>query len=608
MTDTTLALGDPQTGWPQTGWPQTGWNLSDLLPEPSEAILEEQMSALEQATATFENQRSVLLPEMAPAAFLDVLRHFEEILGAMTRLAAYGQLWFSADTQSSEALTFRNRVEQATTGLTNRILFFEVWWKELSDEDADRLLPVAPEHDDYRQYLLDLRRWRPYRLDEAREQLINLKDADGISGLVTLYSMLTNRLEFHLEVDGEERTLTRDGLMTYAYSSDPETRAAVYRELYRVYGDEATILRQIYTYRVRDWHNENQLLRGFASPISVRNTHNDVPDEAVDTLLDVIRDNRGQFQRFFRLKAGWLGMERLRRYDVYAPLKESDREIPWSEAVELVLGTFRDFHPRLGELAERVFRESHIDSEVRKGKRGGAFCSTVLPSLTPWVLVNFTGRPRDVAEVAHELGHAVHSMLAEHHSLLTQHPSLPLAETASVFAEMLVTERLLEHERDPLVRREMLAKSLADIYATVLRQAYFVLFEREAHAAILAGRPLADLDRLYLENLRDQFGDSVEVADEFRHEWVSIPHIFHTPFYCYAYSFGQLLVLALYRRYQQEGEAFKPGYLRLLAYGGSARPEDILAEAGIDLRDRAFWQGGFDVITSLIDELERLSA
>ncbi|MCB1057763.1 MAG: oligoendopeptidase F, partial [Acidobacteria bacterium] len=366
MTDTGLVLDSPQTRWPQTHW-----DLKDLLPEPSEEVLGAEIRALEAATSAFEQRRGELAAGMAPEAFLDIVRQFEALLAAMIRVEAYGQLWFSSDTQSSDALTFRNRVEQLTTGLTNRVLFLEVWWKELSDEDAERLLPASPEHADYRRYLLDLRRLRPYRLDEAREQLINLKDADGIGGLVTLYSMLTNRLEYHLEVDGETKTLTRDGLMTYAYSGDPAVRAAAYRELYRVYGDEATVLRQIYTYRVRDWHNENQLLRGFETPIAVRNTRNDIPDEAVDTMLEVIRDHRGLFQRFFRLKAGWMGLERLRRYDIYAPLKESDREISWHAGLELVLGTFHDFHPRLGQLAERVFREGHIDSEVRKGKRGG---------------------------------------------------------------------------------------------------------------------------------------------------------------------------------------------------------------------------------------------
>ncbi len=300
-------------------------------------------------------------------------------------------------------------------------------------------------------------------------------------------------------------------------------------------------------------------------------------------------------------------MERLRRYDIYAPLAASEREVPFEEAVRSVLDTLGEFHPVLGRRAEQVFAENHVDSEIRKGKRSGAFCSTVTPRLTPWVLVNFAGRVRDVATLAHELGHAIHSMMADGHSSLTQHASLPLAETASVFSEMLMTDRLLQGESDPLARRELLAAAIDDVYATVLRQSYFVLFEVEAHRAVLDGCSPEDLSELYMAKLAEQFGSSVDVAPEFRDEWLCIPHIYHTPFYCYAYSFGQLLVLALYRRFQEMGEAFKPGYLKLLSYGGAARPVDILREMGIDIEDRAFWQSGFDLVGERIDELERLS-
>ncbi|MEM9292076.1 MAG: M3 family oligoendopeptidase [Acidobacteriota bacterium] len=597
-----------QNQLPPSALESKGWDLSELLPDSSEETVRQRLLALEEGTQALEQLREELHAEMAPEVLLDFLRQYEALTEAMVRVEAYGHLWFSSNTQSADALTWRNRVGQTLTQLDNRLIFFTLWWQALNDSDAQRLLPVEDEHSDYRRYLEDLRRFRPHTLEERSEQVINIKDADGIGGIVTLYSMLTNRLEFQLEVDGEIQTMNRDRLMSFVYSRDPEMRATAYRELYRVYSGESTILAQIYTYRVRDWHNEHVELRGYSEPIAVRNLYNDVSGEAVQTLLEVTQEHRGLFQRFFRLKARMLGLETLRRYDIYAPVGEPSRDIPWPEAVSEVLDTFHAFHPRIGQLASRVFEDDHFDSEIRHGKRGGAFCSTVLPSLTPWVLVNYTGRPRDVASVAHELGHAVHSMLAQHHSIFTQHPSLPLAETASVFAEMLVTERLLDRERDPAMRRELLSAAISDIYATVMRQAYFVRFELDAHRAILEGRSLDHLNELYLENLREQFGGAVEVSDEFRHEWTSISHIFHTPFYCYAYSFGQLLVLALYRRYQEQGEAFKPGYLRLLSYGGSAEPEAVLREAGIDIHDRDFWRGGFEVVEDMIGQLEQLQS
>jgi oligoendopeptidase F len=583
-----------------------GWNLSELLSEPTEERISGRLAEIEAAVAALEARRSELSPEMPPETFLEILRQYETLVEQMGAISGYASLWFYADTSNSDALTFRNRVRTAMTAADNRMLFFTLWWCGLSDEEAEPLLPRRPEHSDALHYLQDLRRFKPHTLDEKSEQIINVKDENGIGAVMTLYSMLTNRLEYTLEVDGETQTLTRDALMSHAFSPRPELRAAAYQELYRVYGRDATVLGQIYVNRVHDWHATHVVLRGYRSPISVRNVGNDIPDEAVQVLLEVSQENAPVFQRYFRMKAGWLGLDRLRRYDLYAPLATSDRSIPYAEAVQSVLETFHSFHPRFAQMAERVFAEDHLDGEIRKGKRGGAFCSTVLPRFTPWVLVNYAGRVRDVATLAHELGHAIHSMLAEHHSILTQHASLPLAETASVFGEMLMTDRLLREEPDPLARRELLAAAVDDVYATVLRQAYFVLFEREAHEAILAGRSVEDVSEMYMGKLVEQFGDSVEIAPEFRYEWLSIPHIYQTPFYCYAYSFGQLLVLALYRRFQEEGEAFKPGYLRLLSYGGSARPEAILREVGIDMTDRAFWQGGFDLVKERIDEMESL--
>jgi oligoendopeptidase F len=585
----------------------SGWDLSELLPEPAEAEISARLADIEEEVGAFEGLRTHLESDaLRGDDVLAAVRRYESIIRKTWTLGYYGMLWFSADTQSTEAITFQNRLQQVMTGIQNRLIFFDLWWKGLDDDTAARLLPAAAVEPDYAFYLEDLRRTRRFTLDEKSEQIINLKDADGISGLMTVYTMLTSRLEFTLTVEGEEKTLTRDALMAYAYSPDPALRAAAYQELYRVYTGEAKILAQIYNNRVRDWYNEQVQLRGYASPLAVRNVANDVPDAAVEALLDVAHRNAPIFHRYFRLKAKWLGVEKLRRYDIYAPLAASDRKIDYDQAAAMVIDTFRRFDPTVAMLVQRVFDQDHIDSEARKGKRGGAFCATVRPDVTPYVLLNYTGKVRDVATLAHELGHALHSMLAEQHSMLTQHSSLPLAETASVFAEILLTERLLAEEQDALVRRELLASSVDDMYATVMRQAFFVLFEKAAHQAILDNASPDRLNELYMENLRTQFGDSVEIAPEFQHEWVSIPHIYNTPFYCYAYSFGQLLVLALYRRYQQEGDAFKPGYLKLLAYGGSAHPEQILREAGVDITDPAFWQGGFDVIAEMIDELEAM--
>ncbi len=581
----------------------SGWSLADLLPNADEKTIAAHLAQLGESVEAFEALRPRLHEDATPADVLTAVEQFESITEQIYVLDGYASLWFSSDTQSAAALSFQNRITQALTGYENRVLFFDIWWKSLDDDEAAALMPDAGEHPDYAFFLESVRRYKPFTLDEGTEQVINTKDANGMESLLTLYSMLTNRLEFTLTVDGETKTLNRSQMTQYYYSPDPAMRAAVFQEIYRVFAKESPILGQIYVSRVRDWHAEQVELRKQTSPISVRNLTNNIPDAAVQTLLDVARRNAPLFQRYFKLKAGWLGLEKLRRYDIYAPLATSDKKVPFSAAAQMVLETFSKFDPQVAAHAQRVFDDNHMDSEIRTGKRDGAFCATLLPEVTPWVLMNYTGKMRDVATLAHELGHAIHSMASEHHSILTQHPPLPLAETASVFSEILLTERLLAEESDPLARRELLAAAVDDMYATVMRQAYFVIFEQSAHEAIRQDASTEQLNALYLEQLREQFGDSVEVSDEFQHEWVSIPHIYSTPFYCYAYSFGQLLVLALYRRYQQEGDAFKPGYLKLLAYGGSAAPDDILKEMGIDMADPAFWQGGFDVIGDMIDEV-----
>ena len=592
----------------------SGWDLTELLPDTAEETIAARLTELEQEVSAFEAMRDQLngfsaTQKNGAGPGLDLIpfmQAIERISEQMYVLGAYGSLWFSADTQSEEALRYEGYMQQELTQLQNRVLFFDLWWKSLSDEQAEALLPDPNLYPDYAYSLQSDRRFKPFTLAEDAEQIINTKDANGMSSLITVYSMLTNRLEFTLEIDGEKQTMTREELMTHAYSPRAEMREAAYRELLSVYEPENSILAHIYMSRVRDWYSENVQLRNYTSPIAVKNLGNNIPDAAVEALLQVCQDNAGMFQDYFALKAQWLGVEKLRRFDIYAPLSASDKEIEYSQAVDMVLQTVKAFDPNVAAKAELVFSQGHIDSEIRKGKRAGAFCATVLPSMTPWILMNYTGRIRDVATLAHELGHAIHSLLAQHHSLLTQHAPLPLAETASVFTEMLLTERLLSEESDPMVRRELLASAVDDMYATVMRQAYFVVFEKSAHEAVLGNASPADLSATYLSQLRQQMGDSVDVDEIFQHEWLMIPHIYHTPFYCYAYSFGQLLVLALYRRYQQEGEAFKPGYLNLLATGGSQDPDIILSNMGINIADPNFWQGGFDVVRDLISEMKAL--
>ena len=579
------------------------WELGDLLPAPGSLEMEAYLTDVAARVEAFEAWRGELSAGITAEMFAMVLDLYAQVYADASALGAYGYLWFSEDTGGQERLAFRARVNQLVADLENRTLFFTLWWRQLEDEAAERLMAVAGEK---AYYLHSLRLLKPYTLSEAEERIINIKDVNGINGLMTIYDMITTGLEFRLTVGGEEKVLTRGRLTSYVSDPAPEIREAAYRELFRAYGTEAGVLSEIYAARVRDWSEEQVKVRGFAGPISVRNVSNDLPDAVVETLLEVVRGNTAIFQRFFAFKARALGVERLRRYDLYAPLSEAEKLYTFDEAIQLVDESYRAFSPTLADQAMRVLAQRHLDAEIRSRKMDGAYCYGVLPNLTPWVLVNYAGKVRDVSTLAHELGHAVHAMMAADHSVLTFHSALPMAETASVFGEMLLTDKLLAEEPDPGVRKTLLGTLLDDAYATIMRQGYFVLFEKTAHRMIMDGATADELQGAYLANLREQLGESMALSEDFAVEWTAIPHIYHTPFYCYAYAFGNLLVLALYRKYKELGRAFEPDYLRILTYGGSASPDHIIREAGFDMATAEFWQSGFDLLSEMLNELERL--
>lgn len=582
---------------------QTRWSLEDLFPGPKSTELEAAFVELEKQVEVLEKRRPELTDDISLETFLSIVKELDKNTVLGQKIYTFAGLYFSEDTQNQVAQNLMARVEQFVAEMSNRILFFNLWWKALPEAKARELVEGSG---DYAYWLEAMRLFIPHTLSEPEEKIINIKNVTGKSALQMVYSSLTNRYVFKLEVDGEMKELTRGELMMYVRTADPDLRARAYQELYKVYGDDGSILGQIYQTLVRDWRNEQVNLRKHTSPIAARNLINDIPDAVVDTLLDVCQKNAKVFQRFFQLKAKLIGMDKLRRYDIYAPVVKSDKTYPFAEGTGMVLDAYQAFDPKFAEMAERVFAQNHLDSEVRKGKQGGAFCWPSGPDLTPWVMLNYQGKADDVSTMAHELGHAVHGMLAADHSIFTFHSNLPLAETASTFGEMVLVDHMLKHETDESVRRDILFGQVDGAYATIMRQAFFALFERQAHEMIQKGASVDDLAEAYMQNLKDQFGEAVDVSDEFRWEWVSIPHIYDVPFYVYAYTFGQLLVLSLYQQYKQEGQSFIPRYTKILSTGGSKAPVQVLSEAGIDVFDAKFWQGGFDVVSGLVDELEAL--
>ncbi len=576
------------------------WNLTHLVKSPVHNF-EKHVEALETLVVQVESARPRLQPAMAGADFRSILKLTESIADGAARLGAFAYLWFSENTAQTKARSFKSQVEQRLTAIHNRLLFLDLWWQGVDPENAARLMADAG---DLRYHLETIRRYTPHTLSEPEEKIVNLKNVTGRNALNTLYDVVTNGLRFTMKIGGKTRAMNREELMSHVRSPKASIRQTAYEELYRVFSPHHDLLGEIYRTLVSDWKSENVELRRFASPIAARNLGNDVPDQAVDVLLAVCAKNAQTFQTYFKLKARICRISSMNRYHIYAPHRADTKKYGYADAVNMVLEAYRGFSPQLADLAEQVVRERHIDGPTRLGKLGGAYCYSVVPGLTPYVMLNFTGEARDIATMAHELGHAVHGMMAKNHSVFTFHSTLPLAETASVFGERILSDTLLSNERNKAVRQGLLVSQLDDIYATVLRQAYFIRFENRAHHMVADGATGDQLAHAYLAELRQQFGKAVRVPDEFQWEWLMIPHLFASPFYCYAYSFGNLLVLALYRMYKEQGESFVPKYLDLLATGGSQSPHDILSKLGVDMTSESFWQSGFDTIKDMVRQLE----
>ncbi|UCF61334.1 MAG: M3 family oligoendopeptidase, partial [Anaerolineaceae bacterium] len=530
-------------------------------------------------------------------------KRYEDLIRLLSRVINYGFLLLSDDMRSRKAQDCWGHVQQIAAQAERRTLFLSLWWNALDEKLADQLIKAAA---DYKYWLGTMRLQKPFSLSEIEEKIITFKDRSGAKGLLKLYETITGRYRFKLLTEGETKEFTRHELNDYVRDPTPDIREDAYREYLRVFERDAPILGQIYQSRVRDWKSENVQLRGYPSSIAVRNLINDLTDDTVDVLLETCRENVSLFQRYFRLKANSMGMDRLRRYDLYAPVTLLEKLFPLEETVHFVLESLHQFDPIFADYARNVLDDHHLDSEVREGKRPGAFCVSVEPSLTPWVSTSFEGDVDDVATLARELGRAVHYSLAASHTTLTHKPTRMLSELASSFCEMLTIDHLIAVSDDKRMRRDLLFKRMDNAYAAIMRQAGFVMFEQKAHERIPAGATVDDLNEMYFTNLLDQFADSIDLSDDFRYEWLGISTLYHLPFYTYAYTFGRLLVLSLYNQYQREGDFFSTHLRTILEAGGSDSPARILNRVGIDITSHETWQAGFDALAVDLKELEEI--
>ncbi|HYB45011.1 MAG TPA: M3 family oligoendopeptidase, partial [Nitrososphaerales archaeon] len=565
----------------------TLWDLGDVVTGGVRG-LDALRTELRDEITRFE-QRRTSLAGLDRQGLADALTAYSRAQELRVRINSFTQMLFAADTRNQEAKVLVDQSSDLWAETDNRTLFFRLWWMGLPD---DRAAALKPESQDDAYFLDTLRRLKPYTLEEKVEQAINLKSTTGMWQWTHQYDSVTSSYTFTVNIRGKRgkpRKLVANEVIRLFAAPRAATRESAYVAYLSKYSGNGDMLGDVYRTVVRDWRNEYVKMRGYHSPISARNVENEVTDEAVSTLLAECKKNARVFQDFFALKARLLGLKRLSRYHIYAPLSKKERKVSFAEGVDQVGRAFESFDHRFASLFRRTFEEEHVDVYPRVGKRSGAYCMSVTPQMVPYIMLNFAGSPRDVYTIAHESGHAIHSQLASGHTLLTFQPTLVLAETASVFGEMILFDDMMGTERDREVKRAVLLDKISGMYGTIGRQAHFVIFEIEAHEAVDHGATVDDIGSIYLRNLRQQFGNGIAVPDEFRWEWVAIPHIYHTPFYCYAYAFGNLLTLALYQRYRKEGKDFVSSYMRLLSHGGSESPKDILAEVGVDIESAAFW-------------------
>ena len=585
------------------------WDLSDLVDESPRNEFAELVDSIKRNVKEFKDSRQDLKPDLNFSTFESLIHKIEHILEKLSTVSSFANLRYAADTASNEAAALILQTEQLGSQISNQILFFDLWFKkELDDDNAQRLIDGISSV--YGEYLRHKRLMAKYSLNESEEKIINTLEVTGPSALVKIYDRMTNNFEYSfIKKRGNKKTVktfnNKEKLLSLVRSSNADEREYAYKALFKTYEKNSGVLGDIYQNLVTQWRDENVSIRGFKSPISVRNIYNDIDDSTIEILLSVCKKNASLFHDYFMEKAKLIGVKKLRRYDLYAPItKKNALKFSFKNATKLVLDTFNKFDPRFVDHTERLFKEGHIDSEIRKGKTSGAFCYTVSPQRTPYVLLNFDGKMRDVSTMAHEFGHAIHSMFASDKPILVSNAPLPLAETASVFGEMLLNEQIymkLNKEK----KKIFLAEQIDDMYATIMRQAFFTIFEIEAHKYIAEQNVTIDnISDLYMSNLKTQFGDSLRISDDFKWEWLYIPHFFHTPFYCYAYSFGNLLVLSLYQQYIQEGKSFVSKYREILSAGGSEKPETLLKNAGFDITEESFWQQGFDLVKTKIDKLK----
>jgi oligoendopeptidase F len=574
------------------------WDLSDLATE--EADVDRFLDEARDRAATLAEAHRGGVAALDGPGLVEVMRGLADVHELVGRAQSYAYLRFAADTVDPANGARLQRVQERATEIGTMLLFFEIEWAALPDEQVELLLDT-PGLDLARHHLATARRYRDHLLSEPEEKVLAEKNVTGASAWARLFGELLSAME--VVIDGE--TVTLEEALSRLTSPDRAVRRATADGVTAALAPGLRTRAFVYNTLLLDKSVDDRL-RGYGHWLASRNLANEASDESVQALVDAVQARFDLPQRWYRLKARLLGLERLADSDRMAAVTDDETRVSWEEARGLVLDSYASFSQELADVAEQFFERRWIDVPARPGKQPGAFCMYTVPSVHPYVLLNFTNRAMDVVTLAHELGHGLHAYLSRPQGVFHQGTPLTLAETASVFGETVTFNRLLERCETPEARLSLLAQNIEGAIATVFRQTAMNRFEHLAHTARRTEGELSveRLGDLWAESQRELFGDAVEITEGYRSWWSYIPHFVHTPGYVYAYAYGQLLALSVYRQYEEQGSDFVPRYLHLLSSGGSMPPEELGRIVGCDLADPGFWDGGLAIVEHQLEAAE----
>jgi len=586
-----------------TGAEEIHWDLSDLYKSIDDPQLEQDRETVLEKADEFAETYKGRITELDSGQFKKALQEYEDILEMIGKIGSFAHLLWSTNTSKPEYGKLIQQSKELSSEVHQKLVFFDVEWLDVEEEKAGQWIE-SDELSHYKHYLETSRRYKEHILSEKEEQILSAKSVTGRSAWNRYFDETLGAAKFELE--GEE--LTEQEVLSKLHEPNRELRKKAHASLTGTFRELSRTLTFVFNTLLADKHT-NDKLRNYDSWISSRNLSNEIDDNTVELLINSVTNSYSLVQRFYKLKRDLLGYEKLYDYDRYAPLLQNQEEIKWDKAREIVLSSYREFHPEMGEIAGKFFEQSWIDAAIKPGKRGGAYSASTVPSVHPYVFMNFDGKIRDVQTLAHELGHGVHQYLSRKQGALQAGTPLTTAETASVFGEMLVFQNLIKKLDDPKEKLALLMGKIDDTIATVFRQVSMNRFEHAMHTKRREDGELTteEFSELWRDTQEDLYGDSVEITESYNLWWCYIPHFLHTPGYVYAYAFGELLVLALYEEYTRSENGFSEKYISMLEAGGSDWPENIVSKVGLDITDRDFWDKGLSAVEKMLEQAEELA-